>query len=111
MFCSGSNSIIKRGYWCGSVTGKPTVDIHGCSNNMLCLRNQEVGNVRGGRSFIQDFKSLQFWARFSGKMSCKNKVNYGKLLNQILSDRKVPIFGEISDVKMCENFHRLCVSV
>ena len=25
MFCSGSNSTIKRGYWFGSVTGKPTV--------------------------------------------------------------------------------------
>ena len=25
MFCSGSNSTIKRGYWFGNVTGKPTV--------------------------------------------------------------------------------------
>ena len=25
MFCSGSNSTIKRGYWFGSVTGKATV--------------------------------------------------------------------------------------
>ena len=27
VFCSGSNSTIKRGYWFGSVTGKPTVTI------------------------------------------------------------------------------------
>ena len=25
MFCSGSSSTIKRGYWFGSVTGKPTI--------------------------------------------------------------------------------------
>ena len=42
MFCSGSNSTIKRGYWFGSVTGKPTVTF--CSINYCNFTCCETSN-------------------------------------------------------------------
>ena len=42
VFCSGSSSTIKRGYWYGSVTGKPTVTF--CPNNYCNFTCCETSN-------------------------------------------------------------------
>ena len=52
VFCSGSNSTIKRGYWFGSVTGKPTVTV--CPINYCNFTCCETSNEYYHLSPVRD---------------------------------------------------------
>ena len=61
VFCSGSNSTIKRGYWFGSVTGKPTVAV--CPINYCNFTCCEASN---GYYHLSPVRGNQCRSRRSG---------------------------------------------
>ena len=60
MFCSGSSSTIKRGYWCGSVIGKPTVTF--CPENYCNFTCCETSNGYYHLSPVRDDQCRSHWS-------------------------------------------------